>query len=542
MYLQGVADFLDDILGGLALIAFSLIVGSLLWRMVVLDQSDETATPPSLIRQSAWGVWIGAIILAAAAGLGLIVKGWIIKEALGKLPFAIYIETVQFRAGAFRFVLSLALAGTAYRMRRAADQELLYKLAIILMLALTVGGAWLVHAVGRYEDRAWVMMLTIFHQFSAGAWIGGVFQLLLLRNLGRSDDSARVFWPVAVTRFAQLGIPAVIVLVATGLALAGNFVGSWAGLIGTAYGSLVLVKAVLLCCALGFALLNNRTARQLRSDNIDRKVPYYIETESLLLVALLFIAVGLSSQPPAVDIPEATASLSEVAAMFRPRMPRLISPSHADFLAGEAGRSAVVDKIPSWANAAWSDYNHNVCGLFLLAMAAVALLSYDRRFRWARYWPLGFIGLGFFLFFRNDPQAWPLGPQGFWESTFGDGEVMQHRITTLSTFAMGTLELRARRENAVSNLSYVFPVLMAVGAIILFAHGHAGFEPKSEYLIRATHNAIGSLAVIMACGRWLELRLAQAGHKKESRIAGVVCCSAMLAVGIILLFYREPLY
>lgn len=540
MYLQGIADFFDDILGGLSLISSSLIVGSLLWRLVVLD--SRLSMPGSIIRRSIWGIGAGAVILAMATALGLLVKCWALTAMLGGFKFAVYAQTIQFKASLLRFLLALALVGTAYRLLQTPLRQSVWILASILILALTVNGAWLVHAVGRLENRAWLMTITILHQLAAGAWIGGVFQLLLLRALGRHDGAARAFWPQALTRFARLGIPAVLILIVNGLLLARNYVGSWVGLVGTAYGSLVIIKVILFGCALGFALLNNRAARRWpRTDDIERKVPYYIEVEFLLLVTILFIAAGLSSQPPAADIPRDTATLSEVAAMFSPRMPRLASPSHAEFKAGEAGRNSFENNAQSLAATAWSDYNHNVCGLFLAAMAIAALLSYHPRLHWARYWPLGFAALGLFLFFRNDPQAWPLGPMGFWESTLGDGEVMQHRVFTVSTFAMGAVEFRARRGKGSVMLPYVFPVLVWFGAIILLAHGHAGFELKSEYLIKATHNVIGVLAIIMACGRWLEIRLGHAGHEAEGRMAGMACYLAMLGAAFILMFYREPL-
>ncbi|MBL1262685.1 copper resistance D family protein [Candidatus Methylomicrobium oryzae] len=542
MYLQGVADFLDDILGGFALIGFSAIVGGLLWRLTVLDAASDTPSAIPMLRRNAWGIGAGAVLLATVTGLELIVKAAILASALSEFPFAAYAGSIQFKAGALRCLLALALVGTACSLLRFPRNKAARDLAAILAVALIIGGAWLVHAVARFENRALLMAITAVHQTAAGAWIGGVLQLLLLRELGRRDAAARAFWPRAAARFARLGIPAVLILIPTGLVLAWTYVGSLKGMAGTGYGSLVAVKITLLGCALGFALLNYRAARQPASGDIERKVPYYIETEFLVLVTVLFIAAGLASQPPAADIPEATASLSEVAVMFMPRLPRLNSPSHAEFLAGEAGRTAVVDKIPSRAAAVWSDYNHNVCGLFIALMAIAALLSYHPRFRWARFWPLGFAGIGLFLFFRNDPQTWPLGPMGFWESTLSDGEIMQHRITTLSTFAMDALELRVRRGQGGTLLPYVFPALMVLGAIILFVHGHAGFELKSEYLIRSTHTSIGFLAIIMAGGRWLELRLMQAGHRTEGRFAGIAGCLATLAVAMILLFYREPLY
>lgn len=39
MYLQGVADFLDDVLSGLALLGYGLVVGSLLWSAAVPEET-----------------------------------------------------------------------------------------------------------------------------------------------------------------------------------------------------------------------------------------------------------------------------------------------------------------------------------------------------------------------------------------------------------------------------------------------------------------------------------------------------------------------
>lgn len=93
------------------------------------------------------------------------------------------------------------------------------------------------------------------------------------------------------------------------------------------------------------------------------------------------------------------------------------------------------------------------------------MLSYVRApaLRWANYWPLGFVALSVFLFFRSDAETWPLGPKGFWESTFGNGEVFQHRIATLLAFVLGVMELRARTRSDARKLQYLFPVLCAFG-------------------------------------------------------------------------------
>jgi putative copper resistance protein D len=416
-----------------------------------------------------------------------------------------------------------------------------------LTVPLVVSGAWLVHAVGRFEDKGLLMFTTVIHQLAAAVWFGCVAQLMMLWQAGRKDAGAKALWPVAITRFAWLGTASVVLLVCTGTFLAWVYIGSWDGLFGTGYGSLVITKNWLFLVALGFAWLNNRAGKQWRENgglsSLHNKVPYYIEAETFILIGILFIAATLSSQPPSVDIPDRTAKVSEVVEMFMPHVPRITSPSHQDLLAGEAGRVAVVHKIPSVAAQEWSDYNHNIAGLFLTTMGLLAIASYfrNRHLEWTKYWPAGFMGLSIFLFFRSDAETWPLGPIGFWESTFRNGEVFQHRIATTVAMVIGYMELQARLHPERRKIQFILPILSAFGGILLLTHAHAEFELKSEFLIQATHTTMGLLAMIMASGRWLELRMVTPDGYQEGRAAGLVSMVAMMLIGVLMVFYREPL-
>ena len=57
--------------------------------------------------------------------------------------------------------------------------------------AVVISGGWLVHAVGRFEERALLMQLTVLHQLAAAVWVGGVVQLLGLWRAGRRDATLR---------------------------------------------------------------------------------------------------------------------------------------------------------------------------------------------------------------------------------------------------------------------------------------------------------------------------------------------------------------
>lgn len=543
--MEGIADFLDSLIGGVDLTFYSLAVGGLFWGIFVLRPWDPKAQYNNkLLRNSVRLTYIGAYTLVATQLMKIILKIWLMTATLDRWPFPAFANTVQFQAGIARALFGLALAWYVHHsLAHDLRSKKQWLLGLLLALPMVVSGAWLVHGASRLEDRELLMLFTVFHQVAAAVWVGSVFQLINVWRLKRNGRINEELWPVLLWRFSPMGIVSVLAILASGLPIALYYIDSFNGFIGSGYGNLLLVKILMLMIALGFAAMNRRAVHDYfltsNSHAINFRVPYYIEAEILVLITLLFTAASLASQPPAVDIPHLTATWQEVLNTFTPRLPRIESPSHEDLLAGEAGRIAIVGQVPSEAATAWSDYNHNMSGIFLTVMSAFAMLSYFRRFQWARYWPVGFVLLGVFLFFRSDAETWPLGPIGFWDSTFNNGEVLQHRIATFLVFMLGVMEMKARvTQDPNSKLPYVFPILAAFGGLMLLAHSHVGFQPKTAFLIQVGHTLMGLFSLILACGRWLELKLDSPGKN----IAGFISVFALFQVGVILMFYREPLY
>jgi putative copper resistance protein D len=373
------------------------------------------------------------------------------------------------------------------------------------------------------------------------AALGGIIQLGMLWRLMRGQPDLRSLWPTLLRRFAWVGAPALLGLVTTGLPLARTYIGTWQGLIGTDYGVMLLIKVVLLTGALGLAALNFLGARNRGADghtgHVFQRSPYYVEAETLLLIAILVAAVSLAMQRPAIDGVDQQATGAEVYEAFRPKVPRLTSPSYAEAVAAFSSRASAGEGVTMGVGTYWSDYNHNVSGLFVVSMAMLALASQAAWLPWARHWPLGFIALSIFTVLRSDAEdSWPFGHLGFWEGILSSNEILLHRLGALIACMLGFIEWRARVNGKPSSpLLYVFPMLCAVGGLLLLGHSHAGYQPRAEFLVQITHHAIGVLAVIMACGRWLELRLTP----PAGRLAGTVFMSALLMVGLILLFYRE---
>ena len=544
--MEGIADFLDSFIGGIDLVFYAMTIGGLFWGMIVLHpwNADRRLINENLIQTSIKFIYFGAIALAVTQLLKIILKIWLMTALLGKWPFPELATTHLFIAGSVRLILCLKLASYCYQNLKIAPYSYeQWRTVLFYAVPMVISGAWLVHGASRFENTVLLMSLTVLHQVAAAAWVGSVFQLVNVWRLHKQKKIATELWPILLKRFSKAGVYIVAFIILTGGIMSINYIDSWNGLIGTGYGNLLMVKIILLAIASGFAHIN-RTAtiayfNSGQNFSIYNKVPHYIEAETFVLIALLFIAASLASQPPAIDIHQLTASWQEVLHVLAPHIPRTSSPTHESLIAGEAGRVAIIGQIPSLAATAWSDYNHNISGIFLTIMSVFAMLSYNKSFEWARYWPIGFIALGVFLFFRSDAETWPLGPIGFWESTFTNGEVLQHRIATTLVLVLGYYELKARlNKSPDSKLPYCFPVLAAFGGLMLLTHSHVGFQAKSTFLIQVDHTLMGVFALILAIGRWLELRF----YGAASRIAGFISVFALFQIGLILMFYREPLY
>jgi putative copper resistance protein D len=334
-----------------------------------------------------------------------------------------------------------------------------------------------------------------------------------------------------VRRFSTVAFGSVVVLVGAGVGLTWQYVGEWAGLVGTAYGVMVSSKVLLLVVILALAALNFRAVRRASAGGHVRLLRF-AEVELGLGLTVMFAAASLTSLPPAVDVTADRATVAEVAARFVPAPPRLTSPPVAELIEkAEPLMAPVTRREP--VERAWSEYNHHWAGFFVLTMGLLAALE-RLGVRAARHWPLTLLGLAAFLFLRNDPRAWPLGPAGFWES-FWLPDVLQHRAFVVLIVAFGVFEWMVRTGRLPGRpWGYVFPLLCAVGGALLLTHSHAMFNLKDEFLTEVTHTPLGILGAFAGWGRWLELRLPGAG-----RGPGWLWVLCLTAVGLILVVYRE---
>ncbi len=548
--MTALAGFLNVVLQALGLTGLATAVGGVAYALLVLRPFE----PPSRLRGLALGrclalVGVGALLLAVAQALILGLQPLALADETGALRLREFFSTAFARAGLTRIVLAIALGGAALRLRRAPERRLAWGVLGGLALLIGVNTAWLSHAMGRLEGRGTLMALEVFHQVAAAVWVGGLIHLVGFSLLQRSpSDGAEA--SAIVTRFSPLALGCVGALVAAGIALSFFYVDGLDALFGTGYGIMILTKVVVLAGALVLATLNFRMARRLsRRGGAPQpsagdpppsavgpppRLWWFVEAEVGVGVTLLLAAAALTSLPVAADVREDRATLAEVGGRFVPKLPTFSTPRIEELLATAAPITDVLAERKR-QEYQWSEFNHHVAGLFVFVMGVLALAELWGQSRWARHWPLLFLGLAAFLIVRNDPRAWPLGPAGFWETMLLP-DVLQHRLAVALIVAFAFFEWAVRTGRlGARGWGYVFPLLSAAGGALLLTHSHALFNLKAEFLTEVTHAPLGVLGVFIGWGRWLELRL----PPPDNRVPGRVWAVGFVLIGALLLVYRE---
>lgn len=483
-----------------------------------------------------------ALALAIAQAFYLFASYSILTSTTG-LSLRDLIDASYFVWDSIAVVAALVVAVRA--MRRRLDGAIPV-VGSLLMLASTVATS---HAAARLEHRPLLLVATAAHQAATACWIGGL--PFLMRALSATDDITEAY--KLSRRFASLAMISVAVLAAGGIVLAVFYVGSGAAIYGTNYGVMLFGKVALFGMVLLLGFFNHRIVGELgRGDStLLMKLRRFGEAEIGIGITAILAAASLTSQPPGVDLTLNRVSWSTITAQMTPKWPEMktppvsaLSPSSREAwkkqhaAAGDTGEAFVPGESyhPSTsADDAWSNYNHHWAGLVVLVMGILAVLSRFKSMTWARHWPLAFLGLAAFLFLRADPENWPLGASGFWES-FSSAEVMQHRlfIVLILLFAAFEWGVQTGRLNS-ARAKLVFPLICAAGGAMLFTHTHSLTNVRKELLAELSHLPLALLAIMAGWSRWLELRLPGRGRALAGRLWPV--CFTL--IGVVLLLYRE---
>ena len=536
--------YLGIILHGLVIVSQSMALGGALF-LIFAARPYAGILGQDIARRTARIAAISAVALAAVEALNVGLQSAVLVSTVElSVPEVL---TANFAvAGIIKIMAALTLA--ALLLRGASARALLATGAVVLLAATLT-----THAAARLEWNLPLLAVEFLHQLGAAIWIGGIPCFVMA--LGRLREDGAGLRAIG-GRFSRMSIAGVACILASGLVMWGFYIGSFPAMYGTAYGVMVGAKIVMFAMLLALGFGNFLITERLRRDPATPvlRMRRFAEVEIGIGFTLFFTAASLTSVPPSIDLTQDRASWAEIVARdFTPEAPRLRSPDHDSLgipalqrqLDAEAvtraqqPRAAFVEgsgDLPprNAADIAWSEYNHNWAGVFVTLIGVLALLHKAGQ-RWARHWPLAFIGVGAFVMIRSDPEVWPLGDIGFVES-LKDVEVLQHRVLALMPMALGVFEwgVQTGRFKAAWT-AYVFPLICAVGGALLLTHSHAIANVKDQLLIEWTHTPLAIASLTAGWSRWLELRLGG----KIGRVCAWIWPASLVVIGLLLLFYRE---
>ncbi len=524
-----------------ATLAFtSILIGGLFFAAVLLPRPTAHMAWPTEPRPR----WRRLLVFAA---VGLIAT----QVIFAFLDGALLIETAGLHlsdlwTASFLQASALLIAGAIAILLFLWRTARMPAAALLLALPLICGTVWTSHAASRMDNRLPLIALTAMHQLSVALWIGSMPFLWLLLAATSSQDAR--MGEIVSRRYSKAALASVVALIVSGVLLAWQYTGSWSGVYGTGYGLVLILKTLLLGPLLLLGAANFWALRQPagRIQSFLPRLRLFSEAEIGIGFTIILAAASLTAQPPAVDVTQGRVTLPEIVARFTPQWPRLQTPPLkalppvASMTQAERQYAANPDD-PKAANdaaeRAWSEYNHHWAGMVVLAAGLLAFLAKAGWGRWARHWPLAFLGLAVFLFLRADPEAWPLGPRGFWVS-FYNPEDLVHRLIVLLIVCFAGFEWSVQNWSLKdTRAALVFPGVCALGGALLLLHEHAMGSAQEELLTSMSHAAIAVFAVIAGWSRWLEIRSPRLTRVRT--VAAVLWPVCLIAIGLVLLNYRE---
>ena len=268
----------DERMGAMARVLVLVALGSgiawLLARTAVFENRAHAALEARAVWHAALDTWPGLVWLARS-GL-LIVLGAFL---------AIRADVAERRNWLAARGEGLLLAG----------------LALALMSAVS-------HAAATSPGAAIAVAVDAVHLLGTGLWIGALAPLVILLREAAQDGSQEsvAYAARAIRRFSRAALVVMLVLIGSGVKSALLEVGSVAGLLGTTYGRLLLVKLAVLVPILVLAAGNRRWLRRLSSAigafeprAVLRRLAVLVGLEAGLALAILAVAAALTLTTPA---------------------------------------------------------------------------------------------------------------------------------------------------------------------------------------------------------------------------------------------------
>jgi copper transport protein len=306
----------------LTILAAMVAIGLFVLRMLIARPVRHGLRAVSV----AFGVAIVVALVTAPVYLLLATAQFSLRSAFDLSALTPLLDASAFGRGYLRLELCLALFAGAGAIAIALDRPERARRSVAELLAtagalLAAASVLLIPGVSGHPSqtspRGLAVALDVVHLSAGSVWIGGLIGLLVLWHaLPQARRLAGL--TIAVPRFSNVAVGAVIALIATGVIASILQLPTLSSLWQTGYGQALLVKIGLLCVALMIAAVNllrtrpRLLAHQAPAAKLLRRL---VAGEVVVVTGAVFAAAVLTSlAPPA----KAVAALGKPAAKVGP--------------------------------------------------------------------------------------------------------------------------------------------------------------------------------------------------------------------------------
>lgn len=235
------------------------------------------------------GAWIGNVAVAEAARWEIVQR--VLDTNFGQV----------WAARALLWVLAVVVMADLFTRGEQAARSIAWRLGALVIcggLLRTIGMAG--HAAER--DALVLGLADLVHLTGVSLWLGGL-AVLLLGILPRRQPAELA---AVLPRYSKLAFGSVLAIATGGVVLSWGLVGSWANLVGTGYGQLLLLKLGLFGVVIAVAMTSKRwvdrrldVAVALRGHvTAVRPLVYSVAAETVLIMFVLLAAGFLVTASP----------------------------------------------------------------------------------------------------------------------------------------------------------------------------------------------------------------------------------------------------
>ena len=349
---------LEATTSALSYIALALLLGHLVVAGFLLPQGEPKELCGALVIFARTSL----LVFLGASTLWLLVQGAKLQRGFPSVGLLWRYLTVA-QSGKIWLVRELYAVALTLAVWFFARKEVNANFArglSIMALPLVASRSLTSHAVAVRENVSIAVSSDALHLVVTALWGGGLLALWRILRLTAKQWTQPLAWTTAmVNRFSRLALVSVAFLGISGLYQGWIYVGSFATLVNTDYGKVLMLKSLLFALMLSFGALNFLSTRRILARAVDqndssqaakKKTLRRIGIESAIGL-LIFCATGLLTVlPPGVHaVHQAAASAPPPAAQTNGTVEKKYFPAEGasvKILAPKTGEIVSSDSMP----------------------------------------------------------------------------------------------------------------------------------------------------------------------------------------------------